>query len=234
MNREDNTLSERNTWLSYLPEIYDAGEDAFLSRYLSVFQSLYEEMTQEISSLPHYLYPEYAGREMLEWLARCFGMENIELWDDRQLAYLLLHQNRLAEIRGTRAYMEEMVCLFTGEMPFIVEYYQILPYQTDSRRTELLEMLYGSNPYEVRVLIREQAVRGQPETAVLHRMIEVAAPAGIECSLVILQSCIYLDQYSYLGINSRLAGYEEAQLDHGKLLPYCHVMGGDRSRRTCH
>ena len=227
-SREENILFGRNSWLSYLPEIYDTGEDSFLSRYLSVFQSLYEEMTQKISSLPHRLYPEYAERETLEWLAECFGLENTELWDDRQLAYLLLHQNRLSEVRGTRAYMEEMLRLFTREIPFIVEYYQILPYQTSSRRAELLEMLYGSNPYEVSVIIRQQAVRGQQETAILHRIIEASVPAGIECRLVVLQSCIYLDQYSYIGINSRLAGYEQVRLDNGKLLPYRSVMGGDR------
>ncbi len=227
MGENRDHFAGKRSWLSYLPEIYDGGEHSFLHRFLSVFQWLYEEMTQKISSMPHRLYPEYADREMLEWLAVWFGIENAELWNDAQLSYLLLNQNRLAEIRGTRAYMEEIVRLFSGETPYIVEYYQIFPYQTTPRRAELLELLYGSNPYEVSVILSGQTVQSQQETAVLHRLIEDAVPAGIECRLVVLQACIYLDQYSYIGINSHLAGYEQIRLDHGKLLPYRSVMNRD-------
>lgn len=211
-------------WISFLPEIYDAGENSFLSRYLKVFQCLYEKMSQKIDNMPHMLYPEHSDRKELEWLAEWFAIENIEIWDDAQLSYLLLNQRRLSGMRGTKAYMEELVKLFTGCTPYIIEHYQTLPYQTDIGKTAVLERLYGSSAYVVTMLLPKAAVQGQQKAAILRRIIKTAVPAGIECRLVILQSCIYLDQYSYIGLNSYLAGYSDVCLDDRGLLPYRAVI----------
>lgn len=216
-------------WICYLPEIYSQEEDSFLQRYLSVFQWLYGLMTQRIAETPHRLYPEHADREGMEWLAKWCGIEHAEVWDDAQLAYLLVNQNRLSGMRGTKAYMEELVALFTGHMPYIVEYYQTIPYQADIRKKGLLESLYGDSAYVVTVIVPEKAVQNQQSAAILHRLVETASPAGIECRLVILQSCIYLDHYSYIGVNSQLAGYGKFCIDDGGLLPYRSVMMSDRA-----
>ncbi len=224
---DENNICKEPSWISFLPEIYWEGEDSFLCRYLKVFQRLYEKMSQKIENMPHMLYPEHGDRRILEWLAEWFAIENIEIWDDRQLAYLLLNQNRLSGMRGTKAYMKELVRLFTGYTPYIIEYYQTLPYQTDIGKTGMLERLYGNNAYVVTMLLPKRAVQGQQKAAVLRRIIKAAAPAQIECRLVILQSCIYLGQYSYLGLNSYLAGYSDVRLDDRGLLPYRSVLARD-------
>lgn len=219
------TAPAAKRWIEYLPEIYDGGEDAFLTRFLGVFQELYEEMTEKITNMPHALYPEHANHSMLIWLAGWFGIENRELWDDNRLRYLLLNQNKLSQMRGTRAYMEEMIRLYTGCSPYIVEYHQFIPYQESRQSKRNMERLYGDSPYGVTVLLPEQAVEGQQMIAALSHLMEAAAPAGVCCRLVILQSCIYLGQYSYIGVNSRLAGYEKLRLDDRSLRPYQSVLG---------
>ncbi|MDE5967414.1 MAG: hypothetical protein K2G89_11350, partial [Lachnospiraceae bacterium] len=186
---------------------------------------LYEEMTEKITNMPHALYPEHAEYFMLIWLAGWFGIENREMWDESRLRYLLLNQSRLSQMRGTRAYMEEMIRLYTGCSPYIVEYHQIIPYQESPESKRSMERLYGNSPYGVTVLLPEKAVEGHQMIAVLQHLIETAAPAGICCQLVILQSCIYLGQYSYIGVNSRLAGYAQLRLDDRSLLPYQSVIG---------
>ncbi len=225
-------------WISYLPEIYDTyplslkgsreeqkDGDSFLRRYLGVFQQVYEEMTQRIDDMPHMLYPEHTGRDFLEWLAQWCGIENPEIWLDSQLRYLLLNQSRLSGIRGTRKYMEEMVRLYTGVVPYIVEYYQTAAYRTDIKKNRLLSRLYGSTPYEITVILKKQVIRSHQKMAVLHKIVEASAPAGIICRLIVLQPCIYLDKYSYIGVNSRLAGYGQIRLDDRGLFPYRSVMG---------
>ncbi len=217
--------NKKPSWLSYLPEIYDEGEDSFLGRYLSIFQELYGKMTRNIAGMPQKLYPQHADRDMMEWLAKALGMENVEIWEEAQLEYLLSNWYRLSKIRGTKAYMEELVKLFVGTVPYIVEYYQTIPYRTDVRASRLLSALYGDDPYIVTILLEENAIQGQQKAVILRRLVESAAPVGIECRLVFLAPCIYLDSYSYLGMNSVLAGYGSFRLDDSKLLPYRSMVG---------
>ncbi len=207
-------------WIAFLPEIYDEGEESFLARYLSVFQEIYEGMTEEISLMPHRLYPEHADRGLLEWLADWLGLVGTGIWNDSQLAYLIANWSRLLEIRGTRAYMEEIVKLYTGFEPYIVEYHRVAPYMADSGKAGVLGRLYGSSPCTVTVIISRDKDRKQRHRAeILYRIVKEAAPAGVECRLIFLQPCIYLGGYSYMGVNSSLSGRRGVKLDERELLP---------------
>lgn len=213
------------SWDSYLPEVYRESEESFLCRFLKVFQSVYEDLTEQISTMPHRLYPQHADMDVLEWLAGWFDMENTGIWNREQLVYLLENRHRLIPIRGTKKYMEEMIRLFTGHMPFIVEYHALGRYKTDLKRAKQLELLYGDHAYAVTVVLPGQAVGNRKDIAVLHRIMEDAAPAFIECRLVVLQPYIFLDQYTYVGINSCLGGYQDLALNDSALTPYVSVVG---------
>lgn len=215
------------SWVSFLPEIYAARlpEDSFFFRYLSIFQWIYYDMEERIRETPHMLYPQFASGEYLEWLAEWFDMENRTIWNREQLVYLLENANRLSSIRGTRQYMEEMIELFTGHRPFIVEYYQTEPYKLNIRKRKQLEDLYGDNAYVLTVILPQGAVAEQQERAMLGQIIHSCIPADMEYRLVILEPYIFLDRYTYIGINSRLGGYKNAALDGNGLVPYISVIG---------
>ena len=151
---------QADSWISFLPEIYakQAGEDSFLSRYLSIFQWIYYDWNRLISSIPHMLYPAYADSQLLEWMAGWFAMENVTVWSTEQLIYLIENGKRLFGIRGTKQYMEELVFLYTGSRPWIVEYYQTDCYKTDIRKTKILERLYGDNAYMVTVILLQSSI----------------------------------------------------------------------------
>lgn len=225
---------QTESWLSFLPEVYadSFGHNSFLFRYLSIFQWIYSDMSQQISETPQMLYPDFAGREMLEWLASWSGMDNRTAWNREQMIYLLENGSRLYAIRGTKKYMEEMVRLYTGYVPYIVEYYQISRYRADRKKTLLLERLYGENAYVITVVLPQEAAGSRQEAAVLRKIIRSSAPADVECRLVILEAYIYLDRYTYVGINSRLGGYMDASLDDNRLMPYTSMSGNWMERRT--
>ncbi|MCM1157421.1 MAG: hypothetical protein NC300_04150 [Bacteroidales bacterium] len=216
-----------DSWLDYLPELYreQAGKNDFLFRYLSIFQWIYYDMSQRISAVPHMLYPAYADAELLEWMADWFAMENVTVWNKQQLIYLVENGKRLCGIRGTRQYMEEMVALYTGCSPFIVESYQTQCAQTEIKRAAIMERLYGGNAYVITVILPQGAVSDRQETAVLQQIIRLAAPAYMECRLVVLEPYIFLDRYTYIGLNSCLGSYRNVQLDGNGLTPYISVIG---------
>lgn len=218
---------QTESWMSFLPEIYEKqiSEDCFLFRYLSIFQWIYYDMGQKISGMPHMLYPAFADREVLEWMAGWFDIDNRTVWNKKQLVYLLENGNWLSSIRGTKQYMEQIVWLFTGHVPLIVEYYQTERYKTDLRRAKLLEELYGEHAYVITIILPEDTECGKQNMAVLGKLIRSSVPADIEYRLVVLEPYIFLDRYTYVGINSRLGGYKGASLNDNSLTPYISVIG---------
>lgn len=217
---------QADSWISFLPEVYgkQAGEDSFLFRYLSIFQWIYYDMNRLISSVPHMLYPAYASPEFLEWMADWFAMENVTVWSREQLIYLIENGKRLFDIRGTKQYMEELVFLYMGSRPWIVEYYQTDCYKTDIRKAKILERLYGDNAYMVTVVLLQGTVSNQQEISVLQKIIQSAAPAYMECRLIVLEPYIFLDRYTYIGINSCLGRYKCMRVDDDGLIPYVSMI----------
>ncbi len=217
---------ETPSWISYLPEIYAGrGEDTFLHRFLSIFQWMYYDTGREISEIPHMLYPAFADRRTLEWLASWFGMENCGVWSREQLVWLVEHADSLAAIRGTRRYMEEMIRLYTGSQPFIVEFHQTERYRTNLVKARRLGRLYGEHAARITVILPIGAVKSKQEAAVLKQTIRSAAPACIECRMVLLEPFLFLDRYTYAGINSYLGGGREMSLNGEGLIPYVSVIG---------
>lgn len=225
---------QTEAWFSFLPEVYakPLGQNSFLFRYLSIFQWIYSDMSQRISETSHMLYPAFAGSEMLEWLASWSGMDNQTVWNREQMLYLLENGSRLYAIRGTKKYMEEMVRLYTGYVPYIVEHYQLAQYRADRKKALLLERLYGENAYVITIVLPQDTAGSRQQAAVLRKIIRSSAPADVECRLVILEAYIYLDRYTYVGINSRLGGYTDAVLDGNRLMPYTFMPGNWIERRN--
>lgn len=213
-------------WTEFLPEIYrNQEEDSFLYRYLSIFQWIYYDMSQKIESLPHRLYPAFADMERLEWMADWIGLEHTMIWNREQLIFLLENGDRLFEIRGTKKYLTEMVRLYTGFEPYVVEYHQTEKYKTDIRKTQILEELYGENAYVVTVVLPEAAVTDYREHTILYRIIASAVPVYMECRLVILEPYIFLNRHCYMGINSSLGSHRDIRLDGNGLVPYVSMVG---------
>lgn len=217
----------QRTWLDYLPEIYrEDGESAsFLERYLAIFQSVYEEMTERIEGIPERFTASTTDFEALLELADWFAIENRELWNTKQLRYLIRHAARHANIRGTAEYLRELLWLGTGDTAYIVEYGQMQPCFDGGAAEERLKRLYGTNPCEFTILLDGGGKREPEDFYLIEKIVETAKPAYMESRIVVLSPYIFLDKHSYLGINSVLGHYRAFCLDGTCAVPFSVIAG---------
>lgn len=208
------------SFLSYLPAIYQTGgREDFLGRFLGMFEAVYQDFEERIADSAKQLNPMTAEPEFLRWLAKWIGISNAHLWQEGRLRLLLDGIVRKNLIRGTREYTEHMISTFTGERPFILEYGDIEEYRENTKAYKSMTQSYAHGPYEVNVLVREQAVSSLREQHALKKMIEDMKPAHIKMHLIILRPGIYLGQNVYVGVNSALVTYERANLNGVAAIP---------------
>ncbi len=217
----------RQSWLGYLPEVYqmDPASKSFVERYLNMFQSLYTDLEQKIEKVACYFDPDVVEGEFLQWLAQWLDIDDSYLWTEDQLRYLTKNGVRLYKMRGTRQAVSDMVALYLGEDPYIVEHYQLEGSEGEIRTSGLLARLYGDNSYYFTVVVPERCVPTVKEHKTLLKIIESAKPAHMEANVVVLKPYIFLDKYSYLGMNSVLGQYRPAHLDGFSALPFTNVTG---------
>ncbi|MCM1284025.1 MAG: hypothetical protein NC180_09435 [Muribaculaceae bacterium] len=220
----------RHTWLAWLPEIYqeDGASASFLERYLGIFQSLYEDMTEEIERFPSYFSPR--SQEALEELSDWLGIPGRELWDQKQLARLVANAAQLSAIRGTAEYLRKLLWLGVEKRVYIAEYCQISPFFDGGAREKLLRRLYAGEPYEFTLLVEAVGEREPALEYRIGRIVELAKPAHMECRIVMLGDCIFLDRHSYLGINSVLGRYRPLALSGSCALSFA-VLAGEGGRQ---
>jgi len=212
----------RESWLYYLPEVYqmDPESKSFLERYLSIFQSIYEDLEQEINRIARYFDPDVVEGEFLKWLAEWVAVDDVYIWDEDRLRFLIKNGVSIYKMRGTRRALSDMVELYLGEKPYIVEHYQLDGYEGDAWDSGLIARLYGTNSYYFTVIVSEKAVPSPKEHRILLKIIESAKPAHVEANVVVLKPYIFLDKYSYLGMNSILGQFRSANLDGFSALPF--------------
>lgn len=213
------------SWTTYLPEIYqkEMGNNSFLDRYLSIFQSLYDDMGSQIRSIVSCLDPRTAGYEYLGWMAEWLDVEEPHMWNERQLRFLLEHAMEFQEFRGTRRGIELFVELYTGEKPFVVEWQDWECYMEVKGQGRMLRQLYAEDPGTFTVLVREECVPSYKEHQTLRRMLEQIKPIQMDVQLVLLKPYIFIDGYSYLGVNSVLGQYDGAVLGGNSRMEFATV-----------
>lgn len=202
------------SWMMYLPELYqkEMGASSFLDRYLSIFQSLYDDMGKQIKDVVKELDPKTANEKALEWLSEWLDIEMPYMWNEKQLRFLLEHSMEFQEARGTKRGIELFVELYTGEKPFVIEWQDWTAYREQKEYGRLLGQLYVDDPSSFTVLVKESCIPSYKEYQTLLRILEQIKPVQMEVNLIVLESYLFLDGYSYLGVNSTLGQYEDAVL----------------------
>ena len=203
------------SWIDRLPRIYRSSEkeNGFLERYLGIFQTLYEEIENEIDRIADRFDPESAESGFLQWLAEWLDISDCSVWEEEKLRKLLLSALRLYRSRGTKESVSEVVELYTGEKPFIVENFQLLQQTGEPVDDRAQTSMYGNDPYKVFVLVRSDVIKSNADKDALWRIIRGMMPLTVNFELKILEPYVFLDQYSYLGVNSNLGQPENAVLD---------------------
>lgn len=211
----------RMSYLSYLPAVYqedDASRD-FLERYLALFESFLLDMEERVGGVAKYFDPDMVGGPFLKWLAGWLAIAVDDSWGEEQLRLLVKKSPELYKRRGTRKVIEEIIEIYTGQKPFIVEYFQYKYLKDHPQMKGLLEKLYGMDPYCFSVLVRQECVATEQRRLAVSKIIDQEKPAFTEARLVVLEPWIYMDMHTYLGINTCLSELTPLKLDRGSTIP---------------
>ncbi len=203
------------SWIDRLPQIYRKSdrEEKFLERYLGIFQTLYEEVEDEIDRISDIFDPECTESGFLEWLAEWLDISDCSVWEEQKLRRLLLSAVSLYRGRGTRESLSKAIELYTGEPPFIIEGFSLREHIGTPVYERTLVPMYGNDPYKVFILVRSTVIRTENDKDIISRIAREMMPVTVDFELKVLEPYIFLDQYSYLGINTFLGKPGNAALD---------------------
>lgn len=221
----------RSSYLRYLPAVYQEDENSrdFLERFLSLFETFFSQLEEQTDQVTRLFDPDSVPREFLSSLGAWLGIAADGNWPEEKLRSLLKKAVGLYRKRGTCAGIEEMIELYTGLRPKIVEYFNLECLEDQ----ELKERLYGKDPNLFTVLLNPVLARdggftvqalSDNQLATVRRILYTEKPAHTDAKLVVLQPWIYLDLYTYLGVNSCLSE-PFPSLDTGAYMPRDTVLG---------
>jgi phage tail-like protein len=219
----------RVSWMDYLPAVYRNADSksAFLERYLALFQTLYEDLNRQIGSSALLFDPCAGPADFLRWTASWFGERDLSIWPEEKLRRFLPQAVELYRRRGTARSILDLLELYTGERPFLVENAKLKRFRGAGEFHSIYAPLYGENSWEFTVLIREKYLRSPGERGALLKLIEEMKPAQTSVRLVALRPCIFAGQYSYLGVNSVLSRYKPLAIDGSSQFSMTAIGGGD-------
>lgn len=207
----------------YLPAIYQ--EQDFTYRFLSVFNSMFQDLEEEIEDFPRQLDPRSASPEMLEYLSSWLCME--PEMDPDVLRGRFPGVLEEYETLYTRAGIQRSVERLTGVKPWIIEHFMVDPNSPDCADPALYRRLYGEEPYRFFLLLPQRTFAHQAQMERFLDQMRELIPAETEFELVLLKPSIQLDWHTYLGINSRIGSYIPAGIDESVTIHYDTTIGGD-------
>jgi phage tail-like protein len=110
----------RGNYLQYLPAIYE--DDAFMGRFLMLFESFWAPIETQIDNLPCYFDPQMTPPEFLPWLASWIDLVLDEQWPEERRRQLLRSAVPLYRKRGTQKGLEDYLEIYAGTRPEVVEH----------------------------------------------------------------------------------------------------------------
>jgi phage tail-like protein len=108
----------KQSYLRYLPGHFQrSGRDGqFLERFLSVFESEFVDVEEEIDRLTRYVDPEGVPNEYLSWLGDWLAIEFDEEWPAKAKREFLERAPTLFRLRGTREGMRRTIRLYLNHV----------------------------------------------------------------------------------------------------------------------
>ena len=204
----------RQSWMELLPEVYyreDTG--GFLERYLGIFQTMHEDLKEEVVDINRKFDIRLADGETLSELAGWLDVQDSYIWSRDQLRVFLSQAVSLFKRRGTKDGISDIVELFSGVAPYIVEQHQVRAFRKDRKKYEEMQRLYGRDENFFTVLFPEKLVETPAKRKALIRLIENAKPANMNWQLVLFKSYMFVGSYTYVGVNTVLGHYTGLSLD---------------------
>lgn len=125
----------RASSLQYLPGVYSEDEQGrdFLDRFLSIFDTLRDQLSEKLDRLASYFDPASAPAEaarpgaadFLSWLASWLDLSLERHWPEEKRRRLVAEAHRLYALRGTPEGLRLHLRLYTGAEPRLVEHFRL-------------------------------------------------------------------------------------------------------------
>ncbi|GMB10787.1 MAG: hypothetical protein NkDv07_0711 [Candidatus Improbicoccus devescovinae] len=193
----------RKSFIRFLPEIYQMTKnDSFFSRFMAIFQSLYDDIDDKIDYAPSNFDPLSNSSDFLRWIAHWFSIHDMDIWQEDKLRLLVSDAMKLFKIKGTCESIRLIVETYTNFKPILVEYFNVCDtdyYRTDSKT---INSLFGDNSFFFTIILPKGSLNSNEDYANLLHIITSISPIDTICNLVILENSIFLSHHSYIGINS--------------------------------
>lgn len=117
----------RVTYLQYLPAVYQEDEESrlFLERFLSIFQSEFDDLDHRIDQLWQVFNPDSTRAEHLPWLAAWFALVVNPDWPESKLRSMLKGAFTTYLMRGTVDGLKQAIRDYAGVEANIVEGFRL-------------------------------------------------------------------------------------------------------------
>jgi phage tail-like protein len=217
----------KHSYLNQLPAIFqeDKNSKAFLERFLSLFQTLVEDVDDEILSFTKYIDSKVAPEGFLPWLASWLALTYDEGWPAENIRMLIKEAPVLYKMRGTREGLERIILIYLDNNYQSVESVASLEHRKENqlfsspikekpviiiegfqydcvKDDENYAKIFCANPYTFCVLIHQSIDKSKINS--IRRIVEAEKPAHTLGFVNHLQPWFYIGMHTYLGVNTCL------------------------------
>lgn len=232
--RHIHVYGPRNSALRYLPAPYrqDPESEVFLDRWLSYFDTLFEEIRFQISDFTRYLDPMgVPAGEYLEWLGSWFDWQFLAQWPEDIRREMIASSVSFFKQRGTLEGLRQMLQWHTGlmgEQPGIVEHYRLRHYQTQQvlptaadGTAQQQTLFIGGKPFVpppeqinhwFSVILPASVVPDKAAYDTLDAIIRAQKPAHTEFRLCLFSPGLRVGKQSSIGVDTWLGHYPKAPI----------------------
>ena len=146
----------RLSYLRYLPAVYreDPVSAAFLERFLSMFETSFDSLEQEIDQLFKYFDPKLTPKEFLPWLASWINLSLDDEVPEQRVRTFIRRAAGLYRRKGTPGALVEFLEIYTGKSVRLTEYLRDLRPMVVGEKDSTLGrgvVLLGSGPRGITV-----------------------------------------------------------------------------------
>lgn len=210
-----------DNFMATFSEIYQE-RDSFFHRFLSVMSSEYNDFQRKIDNKHELLDIDKAPLELLEMYAGWFGINiNGGFLTEEKMRLLMHNIAFLTRRKGTKEALERAVEIVLGEKPSIIER-NLIDESGNSAENKVINELYGESPYDI-LILTTVAIKDEEKKHLLG-FLEQFKPVRCNMDVIFLKTNAELDNYTYLGINAKLSGEQEAVLDDALELDQMRIM----------